>query len=154
MFCKQEPVPVTKNQQIGTKASINPPTSRMHAHIGFFTLKLGQFGRFSGLLLVSYDFLCAFIGWNGLIAHFFINSFVVFNEFDFNMQNYSWTLLQPDLKFFVGNGSGRVRTPMQTLGCSKSVEEDFYLTSRYNESPLINHSSRHTNLWLIPFTGT
>ena len=90
------------------------------------------------LLLVEMDSLLIF----------FINSFVVFNEFDFNMQNYSWTLLQPDLKFFVGNGSGRVRTPMQTLGCSKSVEEDFYLTSRYNESPLINHSSRHTHLCL------
>ena len=75
------------------------------------------------LLLVEMD----------LIAHFFINSFVVFNEFDFNMQNYSWTLLQPDLKFFVGNGSGRVRTPMQTLGCSKSVEEDFYMVSSDTE---------------------
>ena len=89
------------------------------------------------LLLVEMDSLLIF----------FINSFVVFNEFDFNMQNYSWILLQPDLKFFVGNGSGRVRTPMQTLGCSKSVEEDFYLTSRYNESLLNNHSSRRTDLW-------
>ena len=67
-FCYQDtkPEPVTENQHIG----INPLIPRICTLIfGFYTIKLSHFGWFSGLWLVSYDLLCAFIGWNWLIAH-------------------------------------------------------------------------------------